>query len=155
MFIDNIVVFLDSFEDYIQHLHDIFSLFVKKNISISLEKSFLGYLSVELLGFYVDSLGLSTTTECIEAFSKLEFPGILKALEIYLRVAGFLWTIIPYFAKISEPLQLYKTALLAAKRATSKTNTLGKRQVYTRSIAVTKPTLIELKSFKELQVAIC
>jgi len=104
VFIDDIVVFLDFFEDYVQHLYDIFSLFVKKNISISLEKSFLGYLSVELLGFYVDSLGLLMTAECMEAFSKLEFPGTLKALEMYLRAAGFLWTMILYFAKILEPL---------------------------------------------------
>ena len=115
----------------------------------------MGYPSVELLGFYIDSLGLSTTAKRMEAFSKLEFPGTLKALETYLRVAGFLQTMILYFAKILEPLQLRKTALLAARQAASKTNTPGKRQAYTRSTVITKPTPIELKSFKELQAAIC
>jgi len=56
IFIDDIIIFLDIFNDYIEHLEDIFSLFRKKNISINLKKSYIGYLTVELLKYYIDVL---------------------------------------------------------------------------------------------------
>ena len=89
-FINDIVVFSDTFDDYVKHFDDVFGLFTSKNILISPEKLYLGYPLVELLGFYVDSLGLSTTASRLEAFKKLEFPATLKALEMYLGAAGFL-----------------------------------------------------------------
>jgi hypothetical protein len=79
-FIDDIVIFPDSFKDYQKHLTTVFGLFQKRNISLSPEKSFVGYPSVELLGFYVDSMGLSTTNSHRQGFQNLEFPRTLKAL---------------------------------------------------------------------------
>lgn len=46
----------------------IFSLFEKHGLSLSPEKSYVGFESVELLGFYVDAFGLSTTKERTQAF---------------------------------------------------------------------------------------
>jgi hypothetical protein len=60
-FIDDIVVFSNLFEDYVKYLEIVFQLFTNKNIAISPKKSFVGYPSVELLGFYVDVFGLATT----------------------------------------------------------------------------------------------
>ncbi|AEO69612.1 uncharacterized protein THITE_2053570, partial [Thermothielavioides terrestris NRRL 8126] len=59
-FIDDIVIYLDDAEDYIRYLNTIFSLFADKNIALSLTKLYIGYLSVELFSFYVDSLGFTT-----------------------------------------------------------------------------------------------
>ena len=55
-FINDIIIFLDIFNDYIKHLKDIFSLFREKNININLKKSYIGYPTVELLGYYIDVL---------------------------------------------------------------------------------------------------
>ncbi len=55
-----------------------------------LKKSFIGYLTVKLLGFQVNVLRLLTTAEQTTAFQKLEFPAQLKALESYLGATGFL-----------------------------------------------------------------
>ncbi len=60
-FIDDIVIFSDIADDYAKHLEALFQLFCDKNIAIALAKLYVGYPSVELLGFYVDSLGLTTT----------------------------------------------------------------------------------------------
>ncbi len=72
-FIDDIVIFSDNAEDHAKHLESIFKLFKSKNIVLSLYKSYVGYPSVELLGFIVNGLGLSNTKDRIEAFAKLEF----------------------------------------------------------------------------------
>ena len=61
-FIDDIVVFSETEDDHIRHLATIFDLFVSKNIAFSPQKSHLGYPSIELLGFKVDSLSIATIT---------------------------------------------------------------------------------------------
>jgi len=55
-FIDNVVIFLNTFNNHMKHLKDIFFLFQKKNININLKKSYIKYLTVELLGYYIDVL---------------------------------------------------------------------------------------------------
>ena len=68
-------------EQYKQYLKTIFRLFLSKNIAISPIKSYIAYLDVELLGFRVNSLGLTTTKERVVAFCNLVFLDSLKALE--------------------------------------------------------------------------
>jgi hypothetical protein len=149
-FIDDIMVFSNSFKDHIKYLETVFQLFTNKNIAISPKKSFVKYPSMELLGFYVDAFGLATTNSRIQGFRNLQFPATLKALEGYLRASGYLRTMIAYFAQIVEPLQNRKTALLAKGRNTSKTDNAGARASYTRSKTFT-PTEAELASFNTLQ----
>jgi hypothetical protein len=103
-FIDDIVIYSKSATDHRRHLNTIFDFFKAKKISISPSKSFLAYPSVELLGFRVDGLGLTTTGERVEAFKSLEFPSQLRALEQYLSASGFLRHLLPYYAKVVEPL---------------------------------------------------
>ena len=87
-----------------RYLSTIFGIFCDKNITIAPTKSFIGYLSVELLGFYVDSFSLTTTRERVEAFKQLAFSRTLKALEHYIGATGFLRYLILYYAKLLEPL---------------------------------------------------
>ncbi len=96
-FIDNVVIFSDTFNDYIEHLKDIFSLFREKNININPEKSYIGYPIIELLGYYIDVLGIYSMEDRIQGFYKLEFPSILKVLKTYLKVRNFLYFMILYY----------------------------------------------------------
>ena len=105
VFIDDIVIFSDIYEEYIQYLYSIFFLFSKKNVSLSPEKSFIGYPFVELLGFYIDTLGIHSTEKKTQSFRKLEFPNTLKTLKTYLKATDFLRNIIPYYVQISDILQ--------------------------------------------------
>ncbi len=100
-FIDNIIIFLDIFEDHCRYLEEVFILFWKKSVSINPEKSFISYLSVELLDFYIDNLGLYITEDRIQGFCDLEFPCIFKDLECYLSDIGFLCPLIPYYIQLA------------------------------------------------------
>lgn len=155
-FIDDMIIYSDTFEEHCQHLSTVFDLFLEKGLSISPEKSYLGYPSVELLGFYVDSLGLSTIKERTEGFQNLEFPAQLKALETYLGATGFLRTMVPYYAQLSEPLQKRKISLLAAGRASGRVQAgnKSKRLAYTSS-TLFEPTSDEIASFDALQSYVC
>ncbi len=116
----------------------------------------MGYPSVELLGFHVDSLGLTTTAQRVAAFKDLAFPSTLKALEQYIGATGFLRHLIPYYAQLIEPLQSRKTVLLAKGRKEGKlvTGNHSKRNHYCVKTSF-EPTSAEQLSFESIQAAIC
>ena len=152
VFINNIVIFSNNVEQHEQYLKTIFQLFLSKNIAISPIKSYIAYLDVELLGFCVNSLGLTTTKEHVIAFRNLIFLDSLKVLEQYLGASSFLQHLILYFAKLLEPLQIQKTALLALGRKIGQVvpQNIGKRNAYTIKTFF-KPTEVELLSFEAVQ----
>ncbi len=96
-FIDDITIFSDSFKDYIEYLNSIFSLFQEKNIGFNIKKSFIGYLFIELLGFYIDALRMYFIEDRIQSFRQLEFLTMLKVLKTYLETTGFLYIMIFYY----------------------------------------------------------
>jgi hypothetical protein len=153
-FIDDIIIYSDSFDEHLYHLETIFKLFQDKNIAISPSKSCVGYPSIELLGFYVDAFGMANTDYRIQGFKDISFPNTLKSLEGYLGAAGYLRTMIPYFAQIAEPLQKRKVALLAEGRKTGKITTSGTRSSYAKSRSFTS-TPEERKAFDSLQEHLC
>lgn len=155
-FIDDIIIFSNTYDDHVKHLNTIFGLFQERNIAMSPKKSFIGYPSVELLGFRVDSLGMSTTAERVQAFKQLAFPNTLKALEQYLGASGFLRNLLPYYAQLAEPLQKRKTDLLAAGRREGRVvnGNPGKRKHYCQTTRY-EPTPAEKASFCAVQDAIC
>ena len=65
-----------------------FTTLNNRNLTLSGKKAFLGFLSLTLLGQYVDGLGLSTTAEKIATIKDLSFLTTLKDLETYLRITG-------------------------------------------------------------------
>jgi hypothetical protein len=104
-FIDDIIIYSDSFEDHLVHVRRIFELFESLNISLSPGKSFIGYPSIQLLGFRVDGLGLSNTNERIKAIRSVRFPNTLQQLERWLGMTGWLRHLIPHYAIRAASLQ--------------------------------------------------
>ncbi|KAG5810041.1 hypothetical protein H9Q74_014111 [Fusarium xylarioides] len=151
-FIDDIVIFSKSAAEHARHMDTLFGLFVSKNLSISPTKSWIGYPSAQVLGFRVDALGLSTTAERVAAFAKLEFPRQLAALEQYIGATGYIRHLIPYYAKIMEPLQKRKVTLLAEGRKNDKIvdGNKGKRKSYTKTTYY-DPTPAEKIAFQTIQ----
>ncbi len=81
-------------------------------MNFSFEKLFIVYLSIELLRFYIDTLRIYSIEQYIQGFRGLEFPAILKALEIYLNASSFLRSMILYYIQIVDLLQRHKTTIL-------------------------------------------
>ena len=148
-YVDDIVVFSQSLKEHLRHLNQIFRLFGKMNIALKPLKTFLGYPTIALLSQKVDSLGLATADEKLEAISKLEFPRTLKHLETYLGKTGWLRHYIPYYAQKADALQKRKTRLLKAS-STAKGNG---RKAFSRNTSVDASTATEIDSFEQLQSA--
>ena len=151
-YIDDIVIFSDTGIEHEQHLRQVFQLFKDLNLSISPKKSWVGYDSVQLLGYRVDAFGLCNTEERLKAIARIKFPRTLKALENYIGMTGFMRHLIPKYAVLVEPLQKRKTSLLAAGRNDGKftTGQPSKRKAFTAR-ATFEPTELELEAFNNLQ----
>ena len=145
-YIDDVIVASKTLEEHVQHLRLLFQLFSSVGISINPTKAFLGYPSIRILGQHVDSLGLSTDAEKLEAISRLQFPEMLKQLEIYLGLTGYLRQYVPFYAAVSGPLQDHKNLLLR------KGPTAGpQHRNFSLQTPLLNPTAAEHTSFKALQ----
>lgn len=111
-YVDDIVVYSATYEDHLFHLRIVLNRLRGYNITLSPEKTFLGFNSVTVLGQRVSSLGMTTTAERIHSLMAWKFPRNHKELERYLGAVGYLRRYIPRFSQIVKPLEDYKTLLL-------------------------------------------
>ena len=148
-YVDDIVIFSNSLDDHLKHLHLVFEKLSGYNICLSPEKSFIGYPSVALLGQRVDAFGLATAEEKLAAITKLAFPQTLRQLEHYLGLTGYLRQYIPYYSAVAQPLQARKTMLNAHLRSENKVGGARKRAASKLGISTATPK--ELEAFNHLQ----
>lgn len=145
-YVDDIVILTKTLDEHLRHLSLIFSLFVKKGISIRPGKAFLGYPTVQLLGQKVNSLGLATAEEKLKAIACLTFPCTLRELETYVGLMDWLCQFVPHYAAVTKPLQERKTTLL--KSAPKAGNP---RKSYATRTSLMEPNPTEIASFETLQ----
>lgn len=153
-YVDDILTHSHTLSEHVEHLRKLFTLFRQRRVSLNPKKSFLGYPSVTLLGQHVDSLGLSTSAEKIQAIKALKFPRSLRDLEIFLGLTGWLRSSIHWYAQIVKPLQERKTELtrnLPTKEGVQIKGPARKQQSI--RLYVDNPTEAESQAFQELQQA--
>ena len=148
-YVDDIVIFSNSFEDHIKHLHQVFKTLTYYNICLAPEKSFLGYPSVALLGQRVDAFGLTTSADKLAAIARLAFLQTLHQLDHYLGLTGYLRQYVPYYAAVVRPLQQQKIALTQSPRHCLLKGDARKNAASRFGIDV--PTPKELNAFHHLQ----
>jgi len=148
-YIDDIVIFSNTLEEHLKHLHNVFITLKRMRICLASEKSFLTYSSIQLLGQRVDALGLATLEDKLVAIAGLRFPISLSQLEKYLGLTGYLRQYIPKYAAIIKPLQLQKTFLNQGLRAKEAKGNARKHQAITTRL--NEPTPKELNAFHHLQ----
>lgn len=148
-YIDDVVVYSKTLEEHLNHLRQIFNLFVESGISVNPKKTFLGYPSVQLLGQKVDSLRLWTAEDKLQAIAKLSFPETLAKLETYLGMTGWLRDYIANYAILAKPLQDRKTLMLAASPKSGQ-----ERKNFASRSLLQLPSEAELIAFQALQEAL-
>ncbi|AEO69131.1 uncharacterized protein THITE_2052584, partial [Thermothielavioides terrestris NRRL 8126] len=74
-------------EEYLKYIKTVLNILNKVYIYILVEKSFVAYLSVRLLGYIVNSEGVAKMDNKITIFKKLKFLDTLETLEQYLSIA--------------------------------------------------------------------
>jgi hypothetical protein len=138
VYIDDIVVYSQSFEEHIEHLDKVLGAIAKSGITLSPDKCHLFYSSILLLGHKVSRLGLSTHEEKVKAIQELERPSRLSELQVFLGMVVYFSAFIPFYASIASPLfhllrkgarwewrAEHEYAFQAAKRALQEAPVLG------------------------------
>ena len=113
VYINDIIIYTKFYSllNHIEHLDLVFKSLMKKGICLSLKKSFLDYLTVQLLNQCVNILELIITEDKLAVIVNIKFLCTLFTLKKYLDMTDYLCQYILYYAVIIKPLQKRKTRL--------------------------------------------
>ena len=104
VYINDIVVYSQTFENHLQHLNSVLGAIAKANITLSPPKCHIGYQSLILLGQQVSRLGISTHKEKIDAVDAMKPPTKVKELQMFLGFVNYFTIYIPFYTRIIKPL---------------------------------------------------
>jgi len=104
VYIDDIVIYSQSFEHHVQHLDLVLHAIAKANITLSPPKCHIGYQSLILLRQRVSRLGISTHQEKIDAIDAMKPPTKVKELQMFLGFVNYFAIYIPFYTWITKPL---------------------------------------------------
>ena len=147
VYVDDIVVFFNTFEKHMTHLHSMFQRLNFYDINLSLKKFFLNYLTIAFLEQKVDVFDFITATNKLETIVKLDFSYILKNLKIYLNFTKWLREFVTFYAQKTNALQRRKILLLRQFSFNKKTI----RKIYSKKTMINNFSIEKLKSYRLLQ----
>ena len=104
VYINDIVVYSQSFKNHLQHLNSVLGAIAKANITLSPPKCHIGYQSLILLGQRVSRLGISTHQEKIDTVDAMKPPTKIKELQMFLGFVNYFAIYIPFYTWITRPL---------------------------------------------------
>jgi len=112
VYVDDICVYADSFTEFLTACEEVFTILSNLGITLKAKKCYIGFHSLELLGYLVDRFGITTTANKSEALRNIAFPVTLAQLEYFIGLVNWNRHLIPFFSQRLEVLQRLKTQLL-------------------------------------------
>ena len=104
VYINDIVIRLETFKQHVVHLRRLFQYLIKKRISLKLIKVFINFLNIILLDNVIDIFELFITQNRIKIIKKLKFSTTVKQLEYYVSLTEYLKNKISHFTQIVKSL---------------------------------------------------
>ena len=112
VYIDDLVVYTESWEDHVKALDKLFAALRSANLTINLSKTDFGCGKLQYLGYVIGS-GLVAPVEAkIEAILKLSPPSTRRGVQKYLGMVGYYRRFCPNFSDVAAPL----TELTSSKK---------------------------------------
>nr|GEX65546.1 reverse transcriptase domain-containing protein [Tanacetum cinerariifolium] len=127
VFMDDISVFRNSFQNCLSHLEKMLKWCKDTNLCLNWEKSHFMVKEGIVLGHKFSKDGIEVDKAKVEAIAKLPHPTIFKGIRSFLSHAGFYRRFIKYFSKIARPMtRLFKkdTTFLFSKECVESFQTL-------------------------------
>ena len=147
VYVDDIVIFNNTLEKHVAHLHSMFELFNSYDINLFSKKFFFDYFIVALLEQKMNVFDFIIVVDKLEIIIKFDFSYILKNFEIYLRFIEWLRKFVFLYAQKIDALQRRKILLLRQFSFIKKFI----RKIYFKKIVLNNFSTKELKSYKLLQ----
>ena len=104
VFMDDLSVFGDSFDDCLNHLKLVIARCVEKGLVLNWEKCHLMVISEIVLGHVVSSKGIEVDKAKVDLILNLPTPKIVRDARSFLRHVGFYRRFVKDFSSISRPL---------------------------------------------------
>ena len=104
IFLDDILIFSDTFEEHISRLEAVFSRLKQHGLKLKPSKCEFFKSSVRYLGHVVSENGVETDPDKIEALSSWPEPTDVKQLRSFLGFTGYYRRFIKDYARIVKPL---------------------------------------------------
>lgn len=112
VYLDDLIVWSDTWEDHIARLRNLFSTLASANLTVNLSKSEFSHAHVTFLGHVVGQGKLAPITAKVEVIKNYPVPTNKKELMRFMGMAGYYRRFCRNFAQVSAPL----TDLLSSNR---------------------------------------
>ena len=104
VYLDDILVFSEMFEDYIQHIKTSLQRLREAKLYRYIHKCEFMQPEVEYLGFEVTKEGLKPSPTKVQAIAEWPIPKTVKDVWSFFGLASYYWRFIKDFSKIAKPL---------------------------------------------------
>ncbi len=104
MYIDDIIVYSNNFEDHVKDVSTVLGLVAKSGITLSPKKCHIAYQSIKALGHTVSNLGIGTLEETVRSVKEYPTPHNVKSLQRFLGLAVYYRRFVKDFARQASPL---------------------------------------------------
>jgi hypothetical protein len=103
-FIDDIVIYSNSFDDHLQHVEEILKRLQDANLTVKPSKSQVGYAQVPYLGHMVGKGQIRPLEAKVETIRQFPRPETKRQVRGFLGIAGYYSRYIPSFANLVAPI---------------------------------------------------
>ena len=109
LFLDDIIAYFKTFDEYINHLRLVFDILAKAKLVLNASNFELAFEKVFILGHMVSQTTITPTNETIQMILDLSESRTLKQANKFLGILAYYRKFIPKFAHIAAPIHKVKT----------------------------------------------
>ena len=104
VYLDDILIYSDSEEEHIQHIHEVLHRLRQHNLYTCAEKCFFHVQTVEYLGYVLSLSGLTMAANKVQIIQDWPEPQKIKDIQSFLGFTNFYRRFILHYSDISVPL---------------------------------------------------
>ena len=104
VYLDDIVIFSNSFEEHLRHVHEILSILNRAHFKVSPPKCSIASSRIEFLGHIVTATAVEPSPDKVQAILDIQPPRTLSQANRFLGKIGYYRKFIADFARLAAPL---------------------------------------------------
>jgi transposase InsO family protein len=104
VYLDDIIIFSHSFEEHLQHLHELFRRLEGAGVSLKVSKCRFACTELEYLGHIVSSRGVCVDPKKTDAIRNARAPRNISEVRTLLGACSYYRRFMPKFSTVAEPI---------------------------------------------------